>query len=95
MNHDQLKWNFLFTRGTIMSFRDKDIQIEDWAGNQLFIGPYDSKDVDIVLDANRCKCDADEECKTCNGSGYTGDFEIFWIDESDKDGCNVYEYIDY
>ncbi len=78
-----------------MSFRDKTIKITDWAGNDLFIGDYDDKQVDVVLDANRCDCDNNEDCKKCSGGGYSGDFEVSWVDESDKQDCNVYEYINY
>jgi len=80
-----------------MSFRDKTIKIEDWTGRQLFLGDYDDPQVDKVLDANRCKCadDIRENCKECDGTGYCGDFEVLWVDESDKDDCNVYEYINY
>jgi len=83
-----------------MSFNDKTIRIDDWACNLLFIGPYDDPEVDMVLDANRCKaCDPDDEskesCKDCDGTGYSGDIEVSWVDESDKRDCNVYEYIYY
>lgn len=78
-----------------MSFKDKDIIIQCWSGKQLYIGPYDSSEVDIILKANRCDCDDSPDCEQCDGTGYAGDFHIFWVDESDKDGCNVYEYIDY
>lgn len=76
-----------------MSFRDKSIRIDDWACNTLFIGDYDDKQVDIVLDANRCTCDCG--CDECDETGYLGEIEVSWVDESDKDDCNVYEYINY
>lgn len=72
------------------------IVIEDWAGNILYHGPYNHKDVDEVLDANRCKAcndDTQDECKTCDGTGYSGDFEVMWEDEEDT--RNVYECINY
>jgi hypothetical protein len=89
-----------------MSFKNKYINITDWAGNNLLNAPYDSKEVDRVLDMNRCSCESGvtyelkefpsgSECKICDGTGYSGDFEITWEDESDKDDCNVYEYINY
>ena len=81
-----------------MSFKDKDITIACWSGKQLYIGAYDDKEVDTVLDANRCKfCnhDLDINCEHCDGTGFSGDFTVHWNDESDKDGCNVYEYINY
>ena len=79
-----------------MSFINKDIVITDWVGNQLYIGPYDDADVDKILDANRCKyCMGDEPCMMCNSTGYAGDFEVYWSDESDKKDCNVYTYINY
>lgn len=89
-----------------MSFKNKYINIIDWAGKNLLNAPYDSPDVDKVLDANRCKDCTDDEirgdiekanhvCPECNDSGYSGDFEVEWEDESDKDECNVYEYINY
>ena len=78
-----------------MSFVNKDILIDDWVGTQLYLGPYDDKQVDVVLDANRCICDHDENCEECGGTGYSGDFEVCWVDESDKEGCNVFEYINY
>lgn len=33
--------------------------------------------------------------KICDGTGYKGDFEVEWIDQNDKEDCNVYEYINY
>lgn len=85
-----------------MSFKDKNIEIIDWVGNKLYQGPYDDDDaVDAVLQANRCsaclKVDGGhkDDCKECNDTGYDGDFSVCWSDESDKNGCNVYEYINY
>jgi len=81
-----------------MSFKDKDIIIQDWTGRHLYIGPYDDKQVDAVLDANRCPVCEDDcclSCEDCSGTGYRGDFEVYWVDESDKKDCNVYEYINY
>ena len=84
-----------------MSFGDKDIKIIDWTGKVLYLGPYDSDSVDDVLDANRCEnCTMDQlgredTCEECGDTGYKGDFEVLWVDESDKDDCNVYEYINY
>ena len=80
-----------------MSFINKDILIQDWTGTQLYLGPYDlTDDVNKVLDANRCSTCVDSPvCKECDGTGYSGDFEVFWVDESDKEDCNVYEYINY
>lgn len=77
-----------------MSFKDKTIRIEDWTHNLLYIGPYDDHEqVDKILDANRCNCE--DGCKNCDYIGYIGDFEVSWVDESDKKYCNVYEYIGY
>ena len=83
-----------------MSFRDKSIKIVCWTGKDLFIGPYDDPQVDTILEANRCPhCIEDREscdsCDSCDSTGYIGDFEIYWIDESDKENCNIYEYINY
>jgi hypothetical protein len=78
-----------------MSMKDKTIRIDDWAGNILFIGPYDDPGVDKVLNANRCKCDHDEDCLMCNGTGYRGDFAVEWIDDDHDEKENVYEYINY
>lgn len=72
------------------------IVIQDWAGNVLFEGNYQDKEVDQVLDANRCsKCDDFEgqHCDECDDTGYSGDFEVYWKDSKDK--RNVYEYINY
>jgi hypothetical protein len=72
------------------------IVIKDWTGQELFRGHYESHGVDEVLDANRCsKCDEniDSDCDYCNGSGYHGDFSVYWLDESDE--RNVYEMINY
>lgn len=75
-------------------FKNKNIIIEDWAGNILYEGPYDSNEVDEVLDANRCStCVDSPACKECDGTGYWGDFEIRWADSSIEE--NVYEYINY
>jgi len=76
--------------------KDKSIKIIDWAGNILFIGPYDDNEVDKVLNANRCDCDLEPNCLICDGTGYSGDFSVQWIDEeNDRNAMNVYEYINY
>lgn len=76
------------------------IIIKDWAGNILFKGHYEDPAVNEVLEANRCKeptCLADRisgvPCDECNSTGYSGDFEVFWVDEDRAD--NVYEFINY
>ena len=82
------------------------IKIIDWIGNILFQGHHTDKEVDRVLDANRCStcnessgiltdidCDNERECPDCDGTGYSGDFEVMWLDENNKE--NVYEYINY
>lgn len=80
-------------------FKNKEIIIQDWANNVLFKGPFYSVKVDDILDVNRCTICIDKDdarpCEACNGTGYLGDFEVFWVDESDKHDCNVYEYINY
>jgi len=50
-----------------------------------YVNVFDSDELDVVLDANRCSCDYREECQKCDGTGYWGDFEVLWEDESDKD----------
>lgn len=78
--------------------KDKRIKIEDWTGRLLFEGNYDDLKVDKVLEANRCKhCIVGnrEECPYCTETGYSGDFGVYWVDESDKQDENVYEYINY
>lgn len=69
------------------------IKITDWAGNVLFAGHYKNKEVDTVINANRCDCGSNEECKKCDGTGYIGDIEIEWDDRNDE--RNVYEFINY
>lgn len=70
------------------------IKIVDWTGRVLFQGHYEDKQVDKVLKANRCKCWAKKEpCSKCNETGYSGDFEVSWMNENDS--RNVYEYINY
>ena len=70
------------------------IKVIDWAGNILFQGHMDDPQVDIVLDANRCKCsDNSEYCIDCDGTGYSGDFYIKWEDQEDQ--RNVYEFVNY
>lgn len=90
-----------------MSFKNKYINIIDWAGNVLLNAEFDDPKVDEVLNVNRCNlCDSGTvynpetlesmgDCSKCDGSGYWGDFEIHWEDKTDKDGCNVYEYVNY
>jgi len=81
-----------------MSFKNKYVNVIDWAGNNLFNGPFDSDELDVVLDANRCNCygfDYEINCIDCDNTGYVGEFEVLWEDESDKDDCNVYEYVNY
>jgi len=76
--------------------KDKRIKITDWAGNILFIGPYDDNEVDKVLNANRsdCDCNCNPDCSICEGTGYSGDFSVQWIDEeNDQNAMNVYDYI--
>ncbi|MEN9449733.1 MAG: hypothetical protein RJA83_347 [Pseudomonadota bacterium] len=71
------------------------IKIICWTGKILYQGPHNSPEVDTVLDANRCACvdDAREFCKSCDGSGYSGDFHVEWEDSNIDD--NVYEAINY
>lgn len=78
---------------------NNDIIIEDWTGEVLFEGDYNDSEVDDVLDANRCPevtCQREGEettCSDCDDTGYVGEFEVKWSDESRDD--NVYEYINY
>ena len=69
------------------------IVITDWTGRELFKGSYKDPKVDQVLDANRCKCADVESCEFCNSTGYSGDFEVNWLNQNDK--RNVYEFINY
>ena len=69
------------------------ILIKCWTGRELFKGSYKDPKVDQVLDANRCQCGGVDECKACDGSGYSGDFEVNWINQNDA--RNVYEFINY
>lgn len=79
-----------------MSFKNKYINIIcDNSGCVLLNAPYDSPEVDTVLDANRCDCNYEPDCPKCDETGYIGDFHVEWEDESDKQECNVYEYINY
>jgi hypothetical protein len=68
------------------------ITIQCWSGKILFIGSYKDKQVDKILDINRCHCEVDD-CKMCDDTGYKTDFEVFWNDENNQ--TNVYEYINY
>lgn len=70
-----------------------EITITCWTGKVLFKGPCTSPEVDAVLDANRCDCKEVESCKSCDGTGYKGDFEVYWLNENDT--RNVYEFINY
>ena len=70
-----------------------EITITCWTGKVLFKGPHTDPKVDEVLDANRCQCGSVDECKACDGTGYSGEFEINWVNENDK--RNVYEFIYY
>lgn len=69
------------------------IIIQDWTGRILFAGNYKDKLVDQVLDANRCNCLDSSTCKKCGDTGYSGDFRVYWQDETRED--NVYEFINY
>lgn len=79
------------------------ITIQCWSGKILFQGDHKDKEVDEVLDANRCDCgdvdddtgevDLQENCKECGGTGYASDFDVMWDDI--KDSRNVYEHINY
>ena len=69
------------------------ILIKCWTGRELFKGSVQDPKVDQVLDANRCKCANVDSCKLCDGIGYSGDFEVNWINENDT--RNVYEFINY
>lgn len=77
-----------------------EIVIQCWSGRVLFDGHYKDKQVDVVLDANRCDCRHESEvyheitvCPDCDDTGYSGDFEVYWKDENDEQ--NVYECINY
>jgi hypothetical protein len=81
-----------------MKKQNNNIKMVDWTGKILFEGSYKSKKVDEVLLANKCeKCEVYNEnehpCPHCNDTGYTGDFEVVWIDEDRTD--NVYGFINY
>lgn len=78
-----------------LSDQEDFIQIIDWAGTVLFEGHYEDDQVDEILEANRCYCDNDQDggCRICNDTGYSGDFEVNWLDEDDT--RNVYEFINY
>lgn len=80
------------------------IIIKDWTGKILFKGHvlHDGKKIDAVLEVNRCKpCkkyqakndSLNSKCKICDGSGYSGDFSVEWVDKSNEE--NVYECINY
>ena len=70
------------------------ILIKDWTGRFLFEGDYRDKEVDKVLDKNKCKCsDSSEYCLDCDGTGYIGEFSIEWKDDANTE--NVYEYVNY
>lgn len=77
--------------------RQNDIVIKDWAGSILFQGNCDhGSEINRVLKANKCKdCKREikDDCPKCNGTGYSGDFSVYWVSESDE--RNVYEYINY
>ena len=71
-----------------------EITITCWTGKVLFKGPYSDPMVDTVLDANRCPSkQCSDDCQWCDGTGYSGEFEINWANENDK--RNVYEFINY
>lgn len=82
---------------------NNNIIIKDWTGKILYDGDSRHPDVDKVLEANRCKNDHDSipsfmylggaGCWYCNDTGYSGDFEVYWQDETRRD--NVYEFINY
>lgn len=81
---------------------NNNIKIICWTGKILYQGPCDDEQVDVVLNANRCKhCDGGlvlsrdtfSTCKECNESGYSGDFHVEWEDSSIDE--NVYEAINY
>ena len=70
------------------------IKITDWTGRVLFEGSYKDPKVDQVLDANRCTSKVcNDICQWCDGSGYSGDFEVNWLNQNDT--RNVYEFINY
>jgi hypothetical protein len=76
------------------------IIIQDWTGNILFDGDYRDEQVDTVLDANKCPCRFHDEiiheieiCSDCDDTGYIGDINVQWLDETNTD--NVYEFINY
>jgi len=69
------------------------IVIEDWTGKALYVGSYrDVEAVDAVLDANKCPCESDGGCYHCEGTGYVGDYEIYWVIARKE---NVYEVVGY
>ena len=83
---------------------NNNIIIKDWAGNILFQGPFDTKEVDKVLDTYRCWVNHDNlpkprtlgrnvDCSNCNDTGYSTEFEVYWEDGRRTD--NIYELINY
>lgn len=79
--------------------KNNNITIQDWAGNILFKGHYKDKKVAKVLEANKCIWCKDENdiegCSSCDDTGYSGDFEIYWDKLADHKNENVYEFINY
>lgn len=76
---------------------NNNIIMRSWTGRIMFQGDYRETDVDRVLEANRCYVcgliGGLDNCSKCGGSGYGGDFEVFWEDDKRQD--NVYEFINY
>lgn len=77
--------------------QNNNIEMIDWAGNVLFEGDYKDPQVDKVLEANRCHCEPqyadNDDCPKCDGSGYWGDFTVWWQDKDRQD--SVFDFINY
>lgn len=86
----------------VVKTKNNNIIIQDWTGKILYQGSYKSKQVDKVLEANKCdickkliELGDESQCHMCDGTGYAGDFEVIWENEADHENDNVYEFINY
>lgn len=71
--------------------KNMNVKVFDWInyGEPLIEGHCDSDEVNNFLLKGKCQCE--DECEQCGGTGRIDEVYVVWEDESNTE--NVYEYL--